>query len=140
MGFFTVELARLVGSSGRVVAVDVQPRMILGLRRRMAKAGLLDRVDARLVGAGSLGVKDLAGRVDFALAFAVVHELPDAASFFIEVAEALKSGARLLLAEPTGHVKSAEFETELQQAARAGLETLEGPAIRRSRTALLKKP
>ena len=31
MGFFTLELARLVGPEGRVVAVDVQPAMIAGL-------------------------------------------------------------------------------------------------------------
>jgi len=30
MGYFTLELARLVGTSGRVVAVDVQPKMIGG--------------------------------------------------------------------------------------------------------------
>ena len=41
MGFFTLELARLVGPRGKVVAVDVQPRMLSGLRRRAAKAGLL---------------------------------------------------------------------------------------------------
>ncbi|HXN47666.1 MAG TPA: methyltransferase domain-containing protein, partial [Bryobacteraceae bacterium] len=28
MGFFTLDLARLVGSSGRVVAVDIQPKML----------------------------------------------------------------------------------------------------------------
>lgn len=28
MGFFTLELARLVGPEGRVIAVDVQPQMI----------------------------------------------------------------------------------------------------------------
>jgi tRNA A58 N-methylase Trm61 len=33
MCFFTLELARRVGPSGRVVAVDVQPRMIAGLKR-----------------------------------------------------------------------------------------------------------
>src|SRR5262249_29952561 len=37
MGFFTLEIAKLVGSSGRVVAVDVQPQMIEGLKRRAAK-------------------------------------------------------------------------------------------------------
>src|SRR5215471_14040502 len=42
MGFFTLELARLVGSSGRVIAVDIQPRMLDGLRQRAAKAGVLD--------------------------------------------------------------------------------------------------
>src|ERR1039458_1564881 len=39
MGFFTLEMARQVGASGGVVAVDIQPRMIAGLQRRLAKAG-----------------------------------------------------------------------------------------------------
>jgi SAM-dependent methyltransferase len=139
MGFFTLELARRVGPSGRVVAVDVQPRMVEGLKRRAARAGLLERVDARLAARDSMGVTDLAGTVDFALAFALVHELPAADPFFIEVAEALKPGACLLLAEPTGHVNAVEFEGELQAAVRAGLEVVDRPSIRRSRTVLLKK-
>jgi ubiquinone/menaquinone biosynthesis C-methylase UbiE len=28
MGFFTLELARRVGAPGRVIAVDIQPKMI----------------------------------------------------------------------------------------------------------------
>ena len=40
MGFFTLELARLVGPRGRVVAVDVQARMLSGLRRRARRAKL----------------------------------------------------------------------------------------------------
>ena len=40
MGFFTLEIAKLVGPSGRVVAVDVEPRMIERLKRRARKAGL----------------------------------------------------------------------------------------------------
>src|SRR6516165_6577412 len=76
MGFFTLELAHRVGTSGRVVAVDVQPKMLDGLRRRAAKAGLLERIDVRLAAPDSLGLADMAGAVDFTLAFAVVHELP----------------------------------------------------------------
>jgi len=139
MGFFTLELARLVGPSGRVVAVDVQPRMIEGLRRRAARARLLERVNARLATQDSMGVTDLAGTVDFVVAFAVVHELPAATSFFTEAAQALKRGGSLLLAEPTGHVNAAEFEGELQAALHAGLELVNRPPIRRSRAALLKK-
>src|ERR1051325_6297489 len=41
MGYFTMELARRVGESGRVIAVDLQPEMLTGLRRRAAKAGLV---------------------------------------------------------------------------------------------------
>jgi len=37
MGFFTIPLARLVGPSGRVIAVDLQPKMIESLKRRAAK-------------------------------------------------------------------------------------------------------
>jgi len=139
MGFFTLEMARLVGTSGRVVAVDVQPRMIAGLKRRLAKAGLLERTDARLVPSDSLGLKDLQGKIDFALAMAVVHEMPSSSRFFAEVAAAMKPGATLLLAEPSGHVKKDAFEAELQDAATAGLEVTDRPAIRRSQAALLKK-
>ncbi len=139
MGFFTLQLARMVGASGRVVAVDVQPRMLDGLKRRAAKAGLLDRVDARLAQPHSMGLADLAGTVDFALAFAVVHEMPDAGSFFAEVSQALRPGAHLLLAEPSGHVSGEQFETELTVAAQAGLEPADRPSIRRSRVALLKR-
>jgi SAM-dependent methyltransferase len=139
LGFFTLELARLVGPSGRVVAVDVQSRMIEGLKHRAARAGLLERVDARLAARDSMGVTDLAGAVDFALAFAIVHELPAADRFFIEVAEALKPGACLLFAEPTGRVDALEFEGELRAAVQAGLILAGHPSIRRSRTALLKK-
>jgi SAM-dependent methyltransferase len=139
MGFFTLELARLAGASGRVVAVDIQSRMLDGLKRRAAKAGLLDRVDARLALAESMGLDDLAGKVDFTLAFAMVHELPDAGRFFAEVEGASKLGAHLLLVEPTMHVNAGRFEAELQAAARAGLALVDRPSVPRSLAALLKK-
>lgn len=139
MGFFTLELARRVGVSGRVVAVDIQPRMLGGLKRRAAKAGLLGRLDIRLAQPGSMGLAGLTGRVDFALAFAVVHETPSASSFFTELGQTLKPGASLLFVEPTGHVNSAQSEAELAAAARAGLTLAERLPIRRSHAALLKK-
>jgi ubiquinone/menaquinone biosynthesis C-methylase UbiE len=118
MGYFTLELARLVGPPGRAIAVDVQPKMINRLRRA-AKAGLLARVDARVAAAESMGITDLQASVDFTLAFAVVHELPDVGRFFVEIARASKAGATLLLAEPAGHVKATDFDAELQAASAA---------------------
>jgi SAM-dependent methyltransferase len=139
MGFFTLELARRVGPSGKVIAVDIQPRMIAGLKRRTAKARLGDRVGTRLVGPASLGLDDLAGCVDFTLAFALVHEMPDAANFFRQAATASKPGALLLLAEPSGHVKPEEFELELKQAAEAGFIVADRPSVPHSRAVILKK-
>jgi tRNA A58 N-methylase Trm61 len=139
MGFFTLELARLVGPSGRVVAVDVQAKMIEGLKRRLAKKGLLERVDARVTLQDSMGLGDLAGKVDLAVVFAVVHELPAANPFFIELAQALKPGAGFLFVEPAVHVSAVEFEEEVQAAQQAGLSLTDRPSIRRSRAALFRK-
>ena len=139
MGFFTLELARRVGPSGRVVAVDVQPRMLTGLMRRVGKAGLAPRVDVRLAQADSMGLQDLAGKVDFTLAMAVVHEMPSASRLFEEAAAAMKPGATLLLVEPSGHVKEDLFAEELKAATDAGFTVDERPVVRRSLAALLRK-
>ena len=81
MGYFTLPLARLVGPEGRVVAVEIQPKMLSALERRARKAGLLSRIELRQARADRLGVEDLAGEVDFAGALHLVHEVPDQ-SFF----------------------------------------------------------
>ncbi len=137
MGFFTLELARLVGPSGRVVAVDLQPRMLSALRRRARRARLLDRVETRQVTSDGMGIADLAGRADFALAFAMVHEVPDPGRFFAEVAAALKPGARVLLAEPKGHVNETDFAATLRLAAEQGLDLVNRPDIAGSLSAVL---
>jgi len=139
MGFFTLELARRVGTTGRVVVVDIQPKMLERLKQRAAKATLIDRISIRLASPDSMGIEELANSVDFALAFAIVHEFPDASRFFREVAAACKVGAQLLLAEPKGHVKEADFDSELRSAAKAGFELIGRPAIRGSNAAVFKK-
>jgi tRNA A58 N-methylase Trm61 len=139
MGFFTLPLARIVGPTGRVIALDVQPKMIRKLQRRLAKAGLESRVEVRLVAADSMGISDLRGKLDFTLAFAVLHEMPSPAHFFAEAAAASKQGAQFLLVEPAGHVKDDEFKAELRDAAQAGFIVLDRPHIGRSHAALLRR-
>jgi len=139
MGFFTIALAGLVGPSGRVVALDLQPRMLSGLARRVRGTGLADRIDARLVQPASLGIDDLVGAVDFVLAFAVVHELPDAARFFAEMHTALKPGCRMLVAEPRNHVSEEDFAAMVDLAARPGFRAATCPTIRSSLTVILER-
>jgi ubiquinone/menaquinone biosynthesis C-methylase UbiE len=139
MGFFTLELARLVGERGRVVAIDVQPRMLASLERRARRRGLAGRIEARLVEGERLPLADLASAADFALAFAVVHELPDQERFFADLAEALKPGGRLLVSEPAGHVSPQAFERTLACASGAGFRLESRPAIRLSLSALLER-
>jgi len=139
MGYFTLPMANMVGPSGRVVAVDVQPRMLAGLRRRAAKRGLLERLDLRLAQPQTMGLADLSGRIDFVLAFAVAHEMPSPAVFFTETAQALKQNAGMLLAEPAGHVNASDFDGELEHAVRAGLRIATRPELPRSRAAFLTR-
>ncbi len=139
MGFFTLDLARLVGPTGRVVAIDVQPKMLAGLVRRAGKAKLADRIDAREPNMAHLGLDDLRGAVDFALAFAVVHEVPNAEALLRDLHEALKPGARLLLAEPAGHVRTKAFEETLAVAGKAGFAIASRPSVRRSHAAVLAR-
>jgi ubiquinone/menaquinone biosynthesis C-methylase UbiE len=139
MGFFTLDLARMVGPNGRVLAVDLQERMLAGLRRRARRAGLLDRIETRLAGSDCLGVADLAGRVDVAFALHVVHEVPDVAGFFAEIAVTLKPEGSLLFVEPRGHVSKDAFAASLAMAEKAGLRVVDRPHIRRDPAALLTK-
>jgi ubiquinone/menaquinone biosynthesis C-methylase UbiE len=139
MGFFTLPLARMAGPAGRVVAVDIQARMLDDLRRRAVKAGLSERIETRLAQPETLRLGDLKGAVDFVLAFAVAHEMPSIEVFFSEAADALKTGGLLLLAEPKGHVKPEAFERELVAAHAAGLEVEERPEIPLSQAAVLRK-
>ena len=139
MGFFTLPMAQMVGPNGRVLVVDIQPRMIETLRRKAQRKGLANRVECRLADASGMGIKDLAGKVDFVLAFAVVHELPDAKEFFTESFDALKLGGRLLFSEPSNHIDGSEFGQSLDHARKAGFELESIPTIKSNQSAVLIK-
>lgn len=139
MGFFTLPMARLVTESGHVVAVDLQEKMLNSLRRRAGRAGLIDRIEFRQCLSSSLGVDDLAGKIDFALAFAVIHEMPDPSAAFASIAQSLRTGGKLLLAEPSDHVKGNAFSKTLAAAEKAGLKKIDAPTIRLSRSAVFAR-
>ena len=139
MGFFTLLMARMVGPGGKVVCVDVQASMLRSLEKRAAAAQLSGRIVARVCAPDSLGLDDFAGRIDFALAFAVVHEIPDASIFFAGVARGLKPGAQCLVAEPKGHVSAGDSEATLAVAGQQAFNTVGRPAITRCHACLLRK-
>jgi 2-polyprenyl-3-methyl-5-hydroxy-6-metoxy-1,4-benzoquinol methylase len=139
MGFFSLPLARMVGSGGKVICVDLQAKMIETLEKRAKKAGMSDIIKARVCPDDSLGLADLNEKIDFAVAFAVVHEVPDRVSFFSEVHATLKPGGRLFVAEPHGHVSENDFETTVSIGKRVGFRMIQRPEIRRSRAVLLGK-
>jgi ubiquinone/menaquinone biosynthesis C-methylase UbiE len=139
MGFFTIPAARLTGPTGRVIAVDLQPKMITALQRRSERRGLQDRVETHVCGENDLGLPGFDGRIDLALAIHVMHEVPDSDRLFAQIFKALKPGGRLLLKEPKGHVSVDEFRETVAEAGRAGfIGSLDGAG--QSRFCLLSRP
>ncbi len=136
MGYFSLWMARTVGDSGQVVCVDVQERMIRSMMRRAKKAGLENRIDARVCDPAGLGIDDIRDQIDFALAFAVAHEVPDVPLLFKQIHCALKEGGKFLLSEPSGHVSVDEFEHTETHAKDAGFKALDHPKFNRSRATL----
>jgi ubiquinone/menaquinone biosynthesis C-methylase UbiE len=139
MGYFTLPMARMVGGKGKIICVDIQEQMLNGLKRRARRAGMADRITTVKASADSLKIDDFAGQVDFALAFAVVHEVPDQENLFREIYQAMKEGSLLLVSEPTGHSGVESFERTLATAVRQGFARMSAPLIRGSISAVLKK-
>jgi len=139
MGFFSLPLARLVGPDGKVICVDFQEKMLRSLKKRAGKAGLGKRIETRLCSRDSLGLDDLGGRIDFVLAFDVVHEVPDPSRLFREIHEVMEPAARVLVAEPKGWVSAKKFEMSISIAEQNGFERIERPRIRRGTAILLSK-
>jgi len=135
-GPFTIALAHMVGSSGRVIAADVQPAMLAKVLRRVTRAGLQERVVLHVCGPNRPGLSD---RVDFVLAFWMVHEVANPGLLFEEMHEALNIEGKLLLVEPKFHVGRGSFEKEVDAGLSAKLKLIARPSVRLSRAALFAK-
>jgi len=117
-GFFSIEAARMVGETGRVIASDLQQGMLDMVREKVRGTAFEARITLHKCEEDRIG---LAERVDFVLAFYMVHEVPDQDRFYREVASLLKEGGSVLVVEPPFHVTKKGFAASLQRAREAGL-------------------
>jgi ubiquinone/menaquinone biosynthesis C-methylase UbiE len=133
MGYFTIPLAELVGSTGRVTAIDIQQKMLSVLMGRAQKKNVADRIKTHLAGPDSIGVHD---KADFILVFWMAHEVPDQKRFFSEILNLMKPEGLFLLVEPVIHVSKKNFAREIETARELGFSIKESPEIRMSQSAL----
>jgi ubiquinone/menaquinone biosynthesis C-methylase UbiE len=127
MGHFSLAMARRVGENGRVIAVDLQPRMLQTVRRRAQKLGLASRIVTQQCAPDDLGLTEV---VQFALSFAVIHEIPNTQSALQQVRAQLVPGGRFYVAEPRWHVSRGQFARMVDVAQDVGLELVEEPRVR----------
>lgn len=136
MGVNSLALARLVGAEGRVIAVDIQARMLASVRKRALRKGLADRIECRLSTPESIGISE---GVSFAVAFWMVHETPDARSFFAQVRSCLLPDGALFMAEPSMHVTEKQFSRSVETALETGLAVRARPKVPLSRAAVFER-
>ena len=92
-GYFTFPVARAVGDAGHVYAVDVEPRILEALRKRLRKSRLrnvtpvLALEDDPLVPTASC---------DLILVVDTYHHFPDGPAYLRRLARSLRPGGRLV--------------------------------------------
>jgi ubiquinone/menaquinone biosynthesis C-methylase UbiE len=139
-GFFTREFAKRVGESGQVFSVDLQEEMLKILRGKLEKEGLLPRIRTHRCESDSINLPvDLNGTFDAAFTIFVVHEVPDPAKLFGEIAALLKPNGTLFFSEPPFIVSGREFMAEITLAEESGLVQVERSVYFVNRAVVLRK-
>jgi ubiquinone/menaquinone biosynthesis C-methylase UbiE len=134
-GYFSLEIAELVKDSGKVIAADLQEGMLEKVNNKIKGTDLEQRVTLHKCQTDRIGVAE---KVDFALVFYMLHEVPDQDKFLQELKSLLNPGGRIYISEPKMHVSRKSFEKMIIKIEDTGFEIIERPKVFFSRTILLK--
>jgi ubiquinone/menaquinone biosynthesis C-methylase UbiE len=95
-GRVTIPLARTVGATGEVIALDIQAGMLAKVMEKAKKEGI---TNVRLMQSDVRGAQIPDGSLDAAVMAMALGEIPEGASIFPIVFSALKPAGQLLVAE-----------------------------------------
>ena len=98
-GAYTTFVARAVGASGRVHALDIQPAMLAQLRRKLQRLENRDLTNVHLHEAGAYALPFDDGELDLVYMITVLQEIPDRARALAEIRRVLRPGGVLAVTE-----------------------------------------
>ena len=134
-GFFSIELAKMVGKGGKVFSVDMQEGMLQIIRNKINGTSLEGIINLIKCEQDEIMVPE---KVDFILAFYMVHEVPDKDKFFRAMKNILNEKGAFLIVEPKFfHVTKKEFAVTISKAEAAGFKVTQGPKLAFSFSAIL---
>ncbi len=133
-GFFTVEIAKQLGKSGKVIAVDVQQGMLDIVKNKIMNQAFESKIILHKAGFDSLNLTE---KVDIILAFYVVHEIKRA-NFFGELKAILNPDGKLFIVEPMLHCSKKDYLKMIENLLSEGFVVVEKPKIFFSRAVILK--
>lgn len=134
-GFFTTEIARMVGKSGKVIAADLQEGMLDIVRKKIDGTDIESRIELHKCEERKIGVAE---KVDLVLAFFMVHEVADKRKMLEEIKSILKPDGSLYIIEFRMHPPKKSFDSMVKIAHDVGLIETERPAFLLSRAIVLK--
>lgn len=101
-GYFLPYLSKAVGSSGKVLALDVEPDMIRYVKERTQKSGWTN-VEARVVPLDDPGLAEAS--VDRVLIVDTWHHVPERKTYAAKLARALRPGGAVFIVDFTMEAK-----------------------------------
>jgi ubiquinone/menaquinone biosynthesis C-methylase UbiE len=135
-GFFTLDIAQLVGDFGFVYAADLQEGMLKIVKRKVGASTLSGRVKVHKCEESSINLTD---HVDLIFAFYMIHELANQDQTFSEFIEILKPSGKLLIIEPNFHVTKNDFQSMINKLEKTGFKILKRSKSLFNRLVLLQK-
>ena len=135
-GFFSIEIAKMLNGSGKVIAADIQEKMLDRVRKKIGGTALEPIVEPHKSDFESIGVVE---KVDFILAFWMVHEVRNQEKFLEELVSILKPDGLIFITEPKIHVSKKIFNRMVDKVKESGLTIVESPKVFFSRTIVLSK-
>lgn len=136
-GFFSIEIAKMLGKNGKVFSVDLQEGMLQKVKDKISGTSLESIIQLIKCEEDGINLKE---KVDFILAFYMVHEVPNKDKFFETMGNILNEKGELLIVEPKFfHVSKKEFDITLGKAENAGFKSTKGPRLPFSFSAILTK-
>ena len=95
-GTYTIATARAVGDGGQVISIDIEPKMIERVNKRIQKDGI-DNIDARVADVFDLPFEE--GTFDLVYMIAVIGEIPTPERALSEFHRVLKPTGNLAFSE-----------------------------------------
>jgi ubiquinone/menaquinone biosynthesis C-methylase UbiE len=133
-GFFSIEIARLLDGTGKVIAADLQEGMLEKVNNKIKGTKLEQRIELHKCKENETGITE---NVDFVLCFYMIHEVPNQENLFVELKSILKPNGKVLIIEPRFHVPKRAFEKMIINLNKTGFEIIDSPKVFFSRSVLL---
>jgi ubiquinone/menaquinone biosynthesis C-methylase UbiE len=133
-GFFSIEIAKMLKDTGKVIAADLQEGMLEKVNKKIKGTELEQRITIHKCQDDRIGVAE---NVDFVLVFYMIHEVPNQNNLLKELESILKPEGKVFIIEPKFHVSKKSFEEMINKAKDIGFEIVDRPKVFISRTVLL---